>query len=209
MSLAIVRTEERLPTRARCLAWPGHDRVSGRTWDGEREVSDTLPSGFSHDTTTNEEHTARRVFTTLPLGRRFAHRLVPAMATGLLVSTIEAACILEMQPYLGSDETVVGTDVAIHHIAPAIPEQSLRISGEGHRCGDREWHFDVTVDDACETVATARVTLVVVQASRFAARLAEKKRAAVRCGSLSSLDCRRGSARPVSLVAKVPAHSCE
>ncbi len=140
-----------------------------------RRASETRLSDFTHDTTPGEEHTAQRVFATLPLGRRFAHRLVPAMATGLLVSTIEAACILEMQPCLGSDETAVGTDVAIRHLAPAIAHQRLRIAGEGHRCGDHEWHFKVTVDDAFETIATARVTLVVVQASRFAARLAAKR----------------------------------
>ncbi len=209
MSLAIVRTEERPPTRTLCLTRPGPDRVSDRTWDGGRKASDMLLCGFTHDTTTNEEHTAQRVFTTLPLGRRFAHRLAPAMATGLLVATIEAACILEMQPNLGSDETAVGTDVAIRHIAPAISELGLRIAGEGHRCGDREWHFEVTVDDDCETVATARVTMFVVQASRFAARLAKKKRAAPFCGSLVSRDCRRGSARLMSPVAKMLAHACE
>lgn len=133
---------------------------------------------LEHVVHTTEEQTARRLFATLPLGAAYAPRLVPAMATGLLVSTIESACIAQMQEHLGKGQTVVGTEVDIRHLGPALPGHELRIRGQGRWFdGRRRIAFDVRVDDGQGPVATARVVLAVVDAARFDAGLAQRREA--------------------------------
>ena len=134
---------------------------------------------FEHFVCTTDDQTARRLFATLPLGAAYAPRLVQALATGLLVATIESACIAEMQCHLADGETVVGSEVDVRHLGPALPGHGLRISGRGRwEPSPRRATFDVVVDDGQGRVATARVVLAVVGAARFAAGLARKRDAA-------------------------------
>lgn len=134
---------------------------------------------FEHFVCTTEEQTARRLFATLPLGADYAPRLVEALATGMLVATIESACIAEVQRHLADGETVVGAEVDVRHLGPALPGHGLRIYGRGRwDASPRRGTFDITVDDGQGRVATARVVLAVVGAARFAAGLARKHEAA-------------------------------
>lgn len=135
--------------------------------------------GFEHFVCPIEEQTARRLFATLPLAAAYAPRLVQALATGMLVATIESACIAEVQRHLADGETVVGVEVHVRHLGPALPGRGLRICGRGRwKANTRHRAFDVTVDDGQGRVATARVVLAVVGAARFAAGLVRKHEAA-------------------------------
>ena len=157
------------------------DREDGEliaTWRPARRAHAT-DFAFEHFACTTEEQTAQRLFATLPLGAAYAPRLVQALATGLLVATIESACIAEMQCRLVCGETVIGTKVDVRHLGPALPGHALRIGGRGRwDASRRRASFDITVDDGQERVATARVVLAVVSAARFAAGLARKHEAA-------------------------------
>ena len=134
---------------------------------------------FEHFVCPTEEQTARRLFATLPLAAAHAPRLVQALATGMLVATIESACIAEVQRHLADGETVVGAEVDVRHLGPALPGHSLRICGRGRwDASPRRGTFDITVDDGHGRVATARVVLAAVGAARFAAGLARKHEAA-------------------------------
>lgn len=136
---------------------------------------------FEHFVHTTEEQTAQRLFATLPLGAAYAHRLVQALATGLLVATIESACIAEMQHHLADGDTVVGANVAVRHLGPALPGHGLRIRGMWRwQDGRRRAAFDVAVDDGHDNVATASVVMAVVGAARFAAGLARRHESIVR-----------------------------
>ena len=133
--------------------------------------STTTILSFARTVEVTESQTARRLFATLPHGAAYAHRLIPAMATGLLVATIESVCILELQSHLSDEETVVGTDVDVRHGAPALPGRALRITGSGRHVGSKA-HFEVVVDGDNRRIATARVVLAIVDVKRFASRLA-------------------------------------
>lgn len=136
-------------------------------------------SAFEHFVCTTEEQTARRLFETLPLAEAYAPRMVQALATGLLVATVESACIADMQRHLADGETVVGTEVEVRHLGPALPGHRLRIRGRGRwSARPRRATFDVTVDDGNGPVATARLVLTVVGAARFAAGLTRRHEAA-------------------------------
>ena len=130
---------------------------------------------FCRSVEVTEAQTARKLFATLPHGAAYAHRLVPAMATGLLIATIESVCILELQSHLAAEETVVGTDVDMRHLAPALPGRALRIVGSG-RHANAKAHFDVVVDGKDGRIATAHLVLAVVDEKRFASRLARTGR---------------------------------
>ena len=84
-----------------------------------------------------------------------------------------------MQRYLADGETVVGAEVDVRHLGPALPGQALRICGRGRwDASPRRGTFDITVDDGQGRVATARFVLAVVGAARFAGCLARKQEAA-------------------------------
>ncbi|MEO8525611.1 MAG: GNAT family N-acetyltransferase [Caldimonas sp.] len=150
------------------------------TWN-PAVLPDATDFKFEHFVHTTEEQTAQRLFATLPLGAAYAHRLVQALATGLLVATIESACIAEMQCHLADGDTVVGANVAVRHLGPALPGHGLRIRGMWRwQDGRRRAAFDVTVDDGHDNVATASVVMAVVGAARFAAGLARRHESIVR-----------------------------
>jgi predicted thioesterase len=121
-----------------------------------------------------EEHTARALFATLPHGAAFAHRMVAAMASGLLVAVVESVCAQQMQALLGADETLVGTKIEIAHERPALPGSVLTLRGRARASGGRETVFDVTVEDRFERIATLRVVMSSVRLSRFDAGLDRK-----------------------------------
>ena len=146
-----------------------HGRAAVSTLATKRELS------FSRTVEVTEAQTARMLFATLPHGAAYAHRLVPAMATGLLIATIESVCILELQSQIAEGETVVGTDVDMRHLAPALPGRALRIAGSGRHAASKA-HFDVVVDGNDGRIATAHVVLAVVDEKRFASRLARTGR---------------------------------
>ena len=134
---------------------------------------------FEQFVCTTEEQTAQRLFATLPLGRAYAERLVPALSTGLLVATIESACITELLQHLADDETVVGTEIELSHVGPALPGHRLRLFGQGLWRADRRCvSFKVLAEDAQGRVAQAVVLLRIVGVARFAAKLARKRDAA-------------------------------
>lgn len=150
------------------------------TWN-PAQPPDAPDFKFEHFVHTTEEQTAQRLFATLPLGAAYAPRLVQALATGLLVSTIESACIAEMQRHLADGDTVVGANVAVRHLGPALPGHGLRIRGTWRwQEGRRRAAFDVAVDDGHDNIATASVGMAVVGAARFAAGLARRHESIVR-----------------------------
>ena len=154
------------------------DSELSATWKPARRAHAT-DSAFEHFVCTTEEQTARRLFATLPLGEAYAPRLVQALATGLLVATVESACIADMQRHLADGETVVGTELYVRHLGPALPGHRLRSRGQGRwDASPRRATFDVPVDDGNEPVAPARLVLTVVCAARFAAGLTRRHEAA-------------------------------
>jgi predicted thioesterase len=121
-----------------------------------------------------EELTARRVFSALPHGAAYAERMVPALATGLLVSIVESVCAEAMQERLATDQTLVGSQVEIRHERPALPGSQLTLRGSARMRGATEAAFEVSVEDRFERIATVRVVMCAISVPRFAAALDRK-----------------------------------
>ncbi|MEP7303233.1 MAG: hotdog domain-containing protein [Caldimonas sp.] len=121
-----------------------------------------------------EAMTARCVFTTLPHGAAFAQRMVPALATGLLVSVVESVCAEAMQERLAADQTLVGSEVEIRHERPALPGSTLTLRGSARVQSATATSFEVSVEDRFERIATVRVVMCAVAAPRFEASLERK-----------------------------------
>ena len=121
-----------------------------------------------------EALTARNVFSTLPHGAAYAHRMIPALATGLLVSIVESVCAQAMQERLAADETLVGAEVEIRHDRPALPGSQLTLRGSARVRSSSETLFEVSVEDHFEQIATVRVVMRAIRAPRFEAGLARK-----------------------------------
>ena len=121
-----------------------------------------------------EALTARRVFSTLPHGVAYAQRMVPALATGLLVSIVESVCAEAMQERLAPDQTLVGSEVEIRHERPALPGSLLTLRGSARVQSATATCFEVSVEDRFERIASVRVVMCAVSAPRFAAALDRK-----------------------------------
>ncbi len=118
--------------------------------------------------------TARALFTGLPHGASYAHRLIDALATGALVAVAESVCAQALQPHLRDDETVVGVRVEVEHLAPAAVGSTLRLQGAAHAVEGRRVVFAIEVRDALECVGRASVVLSTVRRPLIDARVSGK-----------------------------------
>jgi len=121
-----------------------------------------------------EALTARNVFSALPHGAAYAHRMIPALATGLLVSIVESVCAEAMQERLDDDETLVGAEVEIRHERPALPGSLLTICGSARVRSRSETRFEVSVEDRFEQIATLVVVMRAIRLPRFEAGIERK-----------------------------------
>ena len=121
-----------------------------------------------------EALTARKVFATLPHGAAYAQRMVPALATGLLVSIVESVCAEAMQERLAADETLVGAEVEIRHERPALPGSLLTLRGSARVRSRSETRFEVSVEDRFEQIATVVVVMRAIRIPRFEAGMERK-----------------------------------
>jgi predicted thioesterase len=153
---------------------PGFIERSGAATRGPAPKSRNCDFDFHSAYVVPEEHTARALFATLPHGAAFAHRMVDAMASGLLVAVVESVCAQQMQPLLDDDETLVGAKIEIVHERPAVPGSLLTLQGRARTSGSSETTFEVIVADGLERIATLRVVMNAIRLPRFSAGLERK-----------------------------------
>jgi fluoroacetyl-CoA thioesterase len=117
------------------------------------------------------------------------HKTVPALypespefqampevfATGFLVGLVEWTCIQALLPYLDwPREQSVGTRVELSHTAPTPPGMTVTATVTLREVEGRRLVFDVEARDGVELVCQGRHERVVIDAGRFAKRVAEK-----------------------------------
>jgi predicted thioesterase len=101
---------------------------------------------------------------------------VPVLATPRLLAWLEAATCLaaEAAGSTGGERTSVGTRVSIEHLQATPVGGRVEVTAELARADGRLLRYTVAAtDDAGRLVATGEVTRVVVDRSRFLARLPE------------------------------------
>ena len=97
-------------------------------------------------------------------------------ATGFLVGLVEWTCIQALTPHLeGPREQSVGTRVELSHEAPTLPGETVTVEVTLREVDGRRLVFDVEARDPAALVCRGRHERAVIDAERFAKRLAERR----------------------------------
>jgi fluoroacetyl-CoA thioesterase len=118
-----------------------------------------------------------------------AHKTVPALypeapefqtmpevfATGFLVGLVEWTCIQALAAHLDPGELSVGSRVELSHDAPTPPGMTVTVDVTLREVDGRRVAFEVEARDERDAVCRGRHERFVVDAARFAKRLAEKR----------------------------------
>lgn len=122
-------------------------------------VGDTATLGF----TVHEEDTAIAV----------GSGDVPVLGTPRLVAWCEAATVAASVAGLRAEQTTVGTNVSIDHLAATAVGGAVKVSASVSIVDGRRVTFEVNATDDNGPVGLGTVTRVVVDREHFIARLAE------------------------------------
>lgn len=119
-------------------------------------------------------------------------------ATGFLVGLVEWACLRVVNPHLDWPlEQTVGTHVEISHAAATPPGMTVTVKAELVAVEGRKLVFRVSAHDGKDLVTEGRHERFVIDAARFAERVAAK--AAAAGGARPSAPLLRFDPRPVTL----------
>jgi fluoroacetyl-CoA thioesterase len=98
-------------------------------------------------------------------------------ATGFLVGLIEATCQLAIKPYLDwPREQSVGTHVDFSHLAATPPGMTITVECEVIEVEGRKVRFRASAHDGVDLISEGTHERTVIDAARFNARLAAKRR---------------------------------
>jgi fluoroacetyl-CoA thioesterase len=103
-------------------------------------------------------------------------------ATPQLVRDVEHACRDLILEHADPGEDSVGTEVALKHLAPTLPDMEVEITVTVSAVDRRKITFDVAVQDDLEPISSGSHTRFVVEVAKTLERLKAKaaKRAAAR-----------------------------
>ena len=97
------------------------------------------------------------------------------LATGYLVGFIEWACILAVNPHLDwPREQTVGTHVNLSHLAATPPGMEIMARVRLTAVEGRKLVFDVEAGDGVDVISRGTHERFVIDAERFARKVAEK-----------------------------------
>jgi fluoroacetyl-CoA thioesterase len=100
--------------------------------------------------------------------------LPPVFATPMMVMLMENAALNAIKPYLGPDESCVGTRVEVRHLAATPVGLTVTAVAELTAVSGRRLTFRIEASDGIETIGTAIHERVVVDRARMAATLQRK-----------------------------------
>ena len=103
-------------------------------------------------------------------------QMMPAvLATGYFVALAEWACIELIKPHLDwPREMTLGTHVDLSHVAATPPGLTVEVSTELTSVEGRKLVFAVRAHDGVDTIGEGRHERHVIDAERFARKIAEK-----------------------------------
>jgi fluoroacetyl-CoA thioesterase len=102
--------------------------------------------------------------------------LPPVFATPMMVRLMENAALNAIRSQFGPHESSVGTAITLHHLAATPEGMRVRAEAEVTAVDGRRITFAVTAYDEVEMIGRGTHERVVINLTRFAARLAEKAR---------------------------------
>ena len=101
------------------------------------------------------------------------------LATGYLVGLLEWACIEALRPHLDwPREQSLGTHVSFSHLAATPPGLMVTVDVRLDRIEGRKLTFTISAHDGVDKITEGTHERTVIDGARFAAKVAEKARAA-------------------------------
>ncbi|MDO5530267.1 MAG: thioesterase family protein [Paracoccus sp. (in: a-proteobacteria)] len=97
------------------------------------------------------------------------------LATGQMVALLEWGCVEQMRPYYEDGEDSLGIHIDVDHAAPTLPGQTVTVSSEVEEIDGRFIWFRVSAHDGIDQICAGRHRRAVIDTSRFAARLDDKR----------------------------------
>lgn len=121
--------------------------------------------------TVPESKTVPRIYEEAP-----DFQMMPAVfATGYMVALVEWACIEVIKPHLDwPREQSLGTHVNLSHTAATPPGLTIEVKARLASVEGRKLVFDVTAHDGVDPITQGTHERHVIDAERFARKIAEK-----------------------------------
>ena len=99
------------------------------------------------------------------------------LATGFMVGLLEWACIEAIRPYLDwPREQSLGTNVNFSHLAATPPGLTVTVDVRLEKVEGRRLAFHLVAHDGIDKIAEGTHERIVIDAAKFNAKVAEKKR---------------------------------
>ena len=103
------------------------------------------------------------------------------LATGYMVGLLEWACIDALRPHLDwPREQSLGTHVNLSHLAATPPGLTVTVDVRLDHVDGRKLRFSLTAHDGVDKITEGTHERIVIDSTRFTARIAEKARSAPR-----------------------------
>jgi predicted thioesterase len=104
--------------------------------------------------------------------------LPPVLCTPWLIWFLEHAAREAVLPYLSADESTVGTEIEVQHLAATPVGDTVVCRARVVGVQGRELAFVLEAEDSTERIARGFHKLRIIGKERFAARVARKRRSA-------------------------------
>jgi fluoroacetyl-CoA thioesterase len=103
-------------------------------------------------------------------------QLMPkVLATGYMVSLLEWACIVAINPHLDwPNEQSVGTLINFTHSAATPPGFTVTVRGKLEKVEGRKLSFSLVADDGFDKISEGRHERFVIDAGKFNSKVSEK-----------------------------------
>jgi len=109
------------------------------------------------------------------LANRFKDAMLPpVLATPVMIMIMENAALNAMKPYLGDNESALGTRVDVRHLAATPAGRHVKGEAEVTTVDGRRVEFTIRATDAGEVIGTGTHERVIIELTQFMARLKSK-----------------------------------
>ncbi|MGH8799235.1 MAG: thioesterase family protein [Casimicrobiaceae bacterium] len=109
------------------------------------------------------------------LANRFKDAMLPpVLATPVMIMMMENAALNAIKPYLSAGESAVGTRVDVRHLAATPAGRTVVADAEVTRVAGRQIAFRIEATDGAERIGIGTHERMVIELSRFIARLNAK-----------------------------------
>jgi fluoroacetyl-CoA thioesterase len=111
------------------------------------------------------------------LANRFKDAMLPqVLATPVMIMIMENAALNALKPFLEADESAVGTEINVRHLAATPVGHDVRAEAEVIEAAGKRIVFKVSASDETEEIGTGTHQRVVIDLESFNERLAKKSK---------------------------------